>query len=298
MDCIINFTPTGMIPNKSNTPNVPVAVHEIVEQVLEASEIGITMVHLHARDGQSGAPTYRAEIYGQIIAGIRKYAGELIIGVSLSGRNFQEFEKRIEPLGLDGDLKPDMGSLTLSSVNFNREASLNPPDIICALAMEMKRRGIAPELEAFDAGMINYARYLERKNFIEAPHYFNLIFGNIACAQADLLHAGVILRDLPPGSLWSMGGVGDCQLMMNTIGVAAGGGARVGIEDNIWFDTGRTTLASNAALIKRIHTIAEASGRKIMRPAELRKLLRLQAGNGSYGRVYNTVDSPERPAGV
>ena len=285
MNCIINFTPTGMIPTRASTPHVPLAVPEIIEQVLEANDTGISMVHLHARDPLSGAPTYKAEVYADIIAGIRRYAPELVIGVSLSGRNFQEMEKRAEPLQLDGNLKPDMGSLTLSSVNFNREASVNPPDIICALATHMKSRGIMPELEAFDAGMINYARYLEKKGFIEAPFYFNLIFGNIACAQADLLHAGLMLRDLPPGAVWSMGGVGDTQLMMNTIGIAAGGGVRVGIEDNIWYDTARTTLASNSGLIKRIHRIAEANGREIMPPAELRRLLHLQAGNGSYGRV-------------
>jgi uncharacterized protein (DUF849 family) len=296
MDCIINFTPTGMIPTKSATPHVPVSVSEIVEQVLEADEIGISMVHIHARDEQTGAPTYRADTYAEIIAGIRKYARELILCVSLSGRNFQEFEKRSQPLRLEGDLKPDMGSLTLSSVNFNREASLNAPDMIWALAAEMKRLGIAPELEAFDAGMINYAKYLEKKNLIEAPHYFNLIFGNIACAQADLLHAGLLLRDLPPGSLWSMGGVGDCQLMMNAIAVAAGGGVRVGIEDNIWYDAGRTIPASNSALIRRIHVVAEANGRGVMKAAELRRLLRLQGGNGSYGRIFNTGDNPESRA--
>jgi 3-keto-5-aminohexanoate cleavage enzyme len=284
MDCIVNFTPTGMIPTKSVTPFVPISAEEIVEQVLEANEIGISMVHLHAREEQTGVSTYRAEVYAEIIEGIRKHAKELIIGVSLSGRTFQEFEKRAEPLQLGGALKPDMGSLTLSSLNFNNEVSLNSPDIIQALAREMKHRNILPELEVFDAGMINYAKYLERKHLIEAPHYFNLIFGNIACAQADLLHAGVMLQGLPPNSLWSMGGVGDYQLMMNAIGIATGGGVRVGVEDNIWYDSGRTRLASNNDLIKRVHKIAEANGRKIMQPRELRKLLHLNKGYGDYGR--------------
>jgi 3-keto-5-aminohexanoate cleavage enzyme len=115
-------------------------------------------------------------------------------------------------LTLDGDLKPDMGSLTLSSVNFNKQASMNPPDMIHALAREMKDRNIMPELEAFDVGMINYARYLEKKKLLTPPHYFNLILGNIACAQADLLHAGIMIRDLPPDSFWSLGGIGDHHL--------------------------------------------------------------------------------------
>jgi 3-keto-5-aminohexanoate cleavage enzyme len=76
-------------------------------------------------------------------------------------------------------------------------------------ALRMKERGISPELEAFDIGMINFARYLGEKSLISPPYYFNLLLGNIACAQADLLHAGVMIRDLPEQSLWSMARIGD-----------------------------------------------------------------------------------------
>ena len=284
MNLIINFTPTGMIPTKKMTPYVPVSVSEIVEDVHEALEIGITLVHLNARDEYTGEPTYKAEIYRDIIEGIRKFSKDLVLCVSLSGRTFNEFEKRAEPLQLEGDLKPDMGSLTFSSVNFNRQASVSSPDMIQSLALEMKRRGILAELEAFDAGMINYAKYLEKKGLIELPHYFNLLLGNIACAQADLLHLGVMVRDLPSDSYWSVAGIGNAQLMMNSIAIAYGGGVRVGLEDNIWFDPDRSKLARNADLIRRIHKIAEVNEREIMPPSELRKLLKLEDGNGQYGR--------------
>lgn len=280
---IINFTPTGMIPTKQMTPFVPVTVAEIVEDIHEAWEIGITMVHLHARDQVTGKPTYKAEIYGDIIAGIRKFAPELVVCVSLSGRDFQEFEKRAEPLQLDGALKPDMGSLTLSSLNFNKQASMNAPDMIQALAGAMKERGIRPELEAFDLGMINYACYLERKALLTPPHYFNLLLGNIACAQADLLHAGLMVRDLPPESHWSLAGIGDSQLTMNAIAIVAGGGVRVGLEDNIWYDQSRTRLARNSDLIRRIHFLAEAHERPMMSSREFRGLFNLEDGNGRYG---------------
>jgi 3-keto-5-aminohexanoate cleavage enzyme len=287
LDCVVNFTPTGMIPTKKMTPHIPISPAEIVEDIHAALEIGITMVHLHARDPLSGEPAYKSEIYGDIISGIRQYSKDLVICVSLSGRTFSEFEKRSEPLDLGRELKPDMGSLTLSSMNFNREPSLNSPELIQALAGKMNRLGIMPELEAFDAGMINYVNYLEKRGFLEPPYYFNLIFGNIACAQADLLHAGVLLRDLPHGSMWSFGGVGDFQLMMNSIAIAAGGGVRVGLEDNIWYDRARTRLARNIDLVRRVRTLAEANERKIMPPAELRKLLNLEKGHGFYGRQHN-----------
>jgi uncharacterized protein (DUF849 family) len=281
---IISFTPTGMLPTRAMTPHVPVSASEIVEDVHRAVEVGISMVHVHARDEATGEPTWRADVYERIVLGIRRFAPELVIAVSLSGRTFQEYEKRAEPLSLDGWAKPDMGSLTLSSVNFNRQASVNAPDMIQQLARAMQDRNILPELEAFDSGMINYAKYLESKGLLQPPHYFNLLLGNIACAQADLLHAGVMIRDLPPQSYWSLAGIGDAQLPMNAVAIAMGGGVRVGLEDQIWYDRGRTTLARNTDLLKRIHALAEANERTLMAPSELRQRLNLQAGNGDYGR--------------
>ena len=281
---IINFTPTGMIPTREMTSVVPVTVSEIIEDVREAVEIGITMVHLHARDEETGLPTYKKELYARIIEGIRAFAPDLVICVSLSGRTYTEFEQRADVLLLEGELKPDMGSLTLSSLNFNNIASVNSPDMVKALAKEMKDRKILPELEAFDAGMINYAKYLEKKGLLEPPHYFNLLLGNIACAQADMLHAGVMIQDLPPDSYWSLAGIGNEQLKMNSLAIAFGGGVRVGLEDNIWYDVARTKLATNADLLHRIHRLAEANERTVMSPSELRKRLNLEEGSGKYGR--------------
>lgn len=281
---ILNFTPTGMIPTKEMTEFVPISVSEIVEDVHRATEIGITMVHLHARDAVSKKPAYEKEIYTEIIGGIRKYAPELVICVSLSGRDFGELEQRSDPLYLEGNLKPDMGSLTLSSLNFNKTASINTPDMIADLASIMKERGIAPELEVFDIGMINYAKYLEKKGLIQAPYYFNLLFGNIACSQANLLHAGVMINDLPKDALWSLAGIGNEQLKMNSLSLAVGGGVRVGIEDNIWFDKERTILAKNIDLLKRVHVIAEANERSVMSSKEFRLKMNLEEGNGVYGR--------------
>ena len=281
---ILNFTPTGMIPTKGLTPFVPISVSEIIEDVKRANEIGITMVHLHARDPITGVPTYKKEIYSKIIKGIRAFAPELVICVSLSGRDFSQLLQRGDPLFLENDLKPDMGSLTLSSLNFNKTESVNSPDIINNLAKLMLDKGIVPELEAFDIGMINYAKYLEKKGLIQAPFYFNLLLGNISCAQANLLHAGMMINDLPNDALWSLAGIGNAQLKMNSISLAIGGGVRVGIEDNIWFDNARTKLASNSDLLKRVHTLANANGRALMTPREFRIKMNLNSGNGSYGR--------------
>ena len=284
---IIDFTPTGMIPTKSLTPHVPITVSEIIEDIHSVWEVGITKVHLHARSPENENPAYEKKIYAEIIEGIRKFAPDLVICVSLSGRTYVKFEERSDALDLEGDLKPDMGSLTLSSLNFNKIASINSPDMIQALAGKMQNQGIVPELEAFDAGMINYAKFLIKRGLLKPPYYFNLLLGNIACAQADILHAGIMIRDLPENSIWSLAGIGDEQLKMNSVSIAIGGGVRVGLEDNIWYDTERTILARNIDLIKRIHILAEANCRKIMTPEEFRQKMNLEAGHGKYGRIDN-----------
>jgi uncharacterized protein (DUF849 family) len=262
-----------MIPTKESTPHVPVTPDEIINQVSEVADLGINMVHLHARDPITGEPTYKKEVYAEIIRGIRNKFKDLIVCVSTSGRTFSEFEKRSECLTLEGELRPDFGSLTLSSLNFNNVASISTPQMIQALAKEMLKRGIRPELEAFDVGMINYAKYLIEKKLIHPPYYFNLILGNIACAQANLLNLGLMINELPTGSIWSVGGVGRFQLTMNAAALVAGGGVRVGLEDNIWFDDERTRLSTNKELIERILSIAHALGRMPYTGKEARELL-------------------------
>ena len=272
---ILNFTPTGMIPTKDMTPNVPVQPDEIIDEVLEAADMGANMIHLHARDPESGVPTYRKQVYAEIISGIRKKNKTIVLGVSTSGRGFSEFEKRSQVLDLDGELKPDFASLTLSSLNFNKQASVNSPEMIQSLAKKMSEHHIRPELEAFDIGMINYGKYLIKKGWLKPPYYFNLILGNIACAQATMLNLGFMVNELPQESVWSAGGIGNHQLSMNAMALLSDGGVRVGLEDNIWFDEKRTRLATNSDLIARILVIADALGLQPYDDMEARNVLGL-----------------------
>lgn len=272
---ILNLTPTGMVPTKAMTPYVPIAPGEVVEEVLWAHEVhGITSVHLHARD-ERGEPTYQREVYGAMIEGIRRKAPDLVICVSLSGRNFKELGQRADPLKLEGRLRPDMGSLTLSSLNFSTQASVNDPSIVQALANLMENHGIVPELEIFDLGMVNYAKYLLAKNHIRTPLYANIFLGNVAGAQLDLAHAGLLVRDLPPETLWSFGGIGDAQFPANVLAAVSGGGVRVGLEDSIWLDRERQTLATNMRMVERAHALAKMVGRRIMTPTEFRTRMRM-----------------------
>ena len=258
---IINFAPTGMVPVKQITPYVPIHATEIVEQTHEAYELGITIAHLHARN-EDGLPAHEVVAYRDIFEGIRKHCPSLVISASLSGRMVNEVEKRTEVL----QLKPDMGSLTLSSLNFLRQASLNSPEVIMGLIEQMDNHGVHPELECFDAGMINYSQFLIDREILKPPFYYNLLFGNIASTQADLTYIGLMIKDLPEGAHWSLAGLGKEQLKSNTIAIATGGGVRVGLEDNVWFDRKQNVLAKNIDLVKRVHRIASEFEREVMKP--------------------------------
>ena len=272
---IINFTPNGMIPTRKDNRHVPITPQEITADVKQACELGISMVHLHARDVDTQMPTHKKEVYARIIGGIRNFAPDLVICVSTSGRTYADYDKRCDVLQLDGDLKPDMASLTLSSLNFNKQASLNEPKTILDLAKAMQDKGIKPEAEAFDVGMLNYLKYLINKRIVTQPCYVNLILGNIACAQADLLHAGIMVNDVPDNCLCSLGGIGKYQLPINSMAISMGFGVRVGLEDNIWFDRQQTKPARNIDLLERVHHIAEANQREVMKPTELKSILKL-----------------------
>ncbi|MBD3258145.1 3-keto-5-aminohexanoate cleavage protein, partial [candidate division GN15 bacterium] len=141
---IINAAITGMIPMKNDTPHVPISVEEIIEDAGKCIQAGASMVHIHARD-DDGVPTHQKDVYEQIIRGIRSAHPDVIICASLSGRLKNTFETRSEVLDLDGDVKPDMGSLTMGSLNFPKQASVNSPEMISQLATRMLERGIVPE---------------------------------------------------------------------------------------------------------------------------------------------------------
>jgi len=248
MKKIINFTPTGTQTTRNNS-FAPLTVNEIIDSVHEANEIGISIVHLHARDEVTLENTYRKEVYQKIIEGVKKHCPDLLICVSLTGRNFPELEKRSEVL----QLHPDMGSLTMSSLNFPSGASVNQPNTILSLIDEMDKYGVQPEIECFDPGMLNYTNYLISKNILKAPYHINVILGNMCNGQCDFGTLSTIKTNLPTSSHACLGGIGSQQLKATTYGLLDFDGVRIGLEDNLYYrDKQKTT---NIELLKRVHRI-------------------------------------------
>lgn len=273
---IVNLACTGVIPTRGMSAHVPLTHEEIVADVACCLALGVQMVHLHARDSQ-GVQTGDPEPYGRLIEAIRALpqGKDAVLGVTTSGRNDPGFESRARVLDLTGSAKPDMASLTLSSLNFVQTASVNAPDTIRRLAQRMLERGIKPELEVFDVGMAHFAKVLLKEGLVEAPLYVNVLLGNIAGAQPDLLQLAAILAALPPDCIVAIAGLGQHQLASNGLGLLVADGVRVGLEDNLWWDPARTQLATNVRLVQRVQAQAELLGRPMMTPAVLRERLGL-----------------------
>lgn len=266
------LAPTGMVPTRRANPNVPLQPKEIIEDVRRAVSLGITSVHLHARDSDD-APTWRRDVYREIILGIRSFAPDVVINVSTSGRNWSEFEYRADVLLLDGDAKPDLASLTLSSMNFVSGPSVNSPEMIRRLASKMLERGIVPELEAFDLGMINMIHVLRREGLLSGLVPLNLLFGNIAGMQPSLVEFSAAVSCVPTDVLWSATGIGDFQSIAQSMAINAGGGVRVGLEDGLYMDRDRKIPATNIALLDRVHRQLDLAERRAMTPLEFRRLI-------------------------
>ena len=267
---IVNLAPTGMVPTRETAPHVPLTPEEILADVAACAELGASIVHVHARDAD-GVPTHRAEAFAPIVEGIRAIDPELVVCVTCSGRNVSSAAARAEVLSL----RPDMASLTLGSNNFLHQASVNAPDTIRSLAAEMKRRGIHPELEAFEPGMVTFGRRLAEEGLVPERCWINLLLGSPGTAPLTPAILAAFLSEVPRGWTWALAGIGRHQLDATLLAVATGGHVRVGLEDNVWFDRERTRPATNAALVQRVADLAELAGRPLATPAQARALLGL-----------------------
>jgi 3-keto-5-aminohexanoate cleavage enzyme len=270
---IVNLCVTGMVPSKEMNPFVPVTPEEIIKSALECAKLGVSIVHIHPRD-EDEKPTWKKEIFAKIISGIREKNDKILINTTTSGRLWNDFEKRSECLELEGDLKPDLASLTVGSMNFINTESVNNPSMIELLALKMKEKGIKPELEVFEPGMIHKAKYLIDKGIIgkEKP-YFNILLGSLGTSPLEPSVFSAFHSILPADSVWSLAGIGSYQLDANILGICMGGNVRVGLEDNIYFDRDKTKPASNEMLVERIVGIIEKSGRRVATPKEAREML-------------------------
>lgn len=267
---IIKLAPTGMIPTRRETPYVPLTPEEIARDAYKSYKLGVSVVHVHARD-ELGKPTYKREIFADIFARIKDKCPDIIICGTTSGRVHPQVEHRAEVL----ECFPEMASLTVGSLNFPNYPSVNPLSTIKHLAESMSEKCILPELEIFEAGFINTSIYLAKRGYLKEPLHFNMLLGSLGSIPGDMKDLVYLVESLPEKSTWSATGIGRFQTQINVAAILMGGHVRVGIEDSIYYNYHKKELATNENLVKRIVRIAEEIGREIATPKQARAILGL-----------------------
>lgn len=270
---IITAAITGGRITREQSPYIPITPEEIAQSGIDACQAGASVVHIHARDS-AGKATSDPQIYQRIVELIRKEC-DAIICLTTGGCVGMADELRIKTL----ELKPEMASFDAGSMNFGTDVFVNAPQFLEKLALIMKQRHIKPEIEVFNCGMIYSTLELVDQGKIEPPLHFQLVLGVKGGAPANAKTLLYMVDCLPPGSTWSVTGIGGrAQLSMNVLGMALGGHVRTGLEDNIYFSH-QILAKSNAQLVERLVRIANEYGRPVATPPEARKLLNIHRSN-------------------
>ncbi|MFZ4453636.1 3-keto-5-aminohexanoate cleavage protein [Salibacterium aidingense] len=266
---IITVATTGAITTKENTPYIPISPKEIAEEVYEAYKAGASIAHIHVRD-DDGNPTMDIHKFQETVERIKEKC-DIVINLTSSGGLHLKEEDRLRVC----ELRPEFASLDAGSINFGSSVFLNSPDFLDKLSQKMTDYNVKPEIEVFDAGMINNALMLAKKGLIQPPFHFQFVLGvpgGMTATPKNLLH---LIESIPEGSTWSVIGIGRHQLEMNTLGMTMGGHVRVGMEDNVYYRKGELAT-TNAQFVERIVRIANELDREIATPDEARQILGLK----------------------
>jgi 3-keto-5-aminohexanoate cleavage enzyme len=268
---VITVGITGSRITREQTLYIPITPQEIAQSGIEAWKAGASILHIHVRDLKTGLGAQDYSLFKEVVDRIRNETDAVLCLTTsgIPGRNLQ-FEERLVPLFLN----PELVSFDAGSINMRENVFLNPPEFLEMLAKETLAKGIKPELEVFEVGMVETCNRFLEKGLLKPPLHFQFVLGVLGGMPAtakSLLHLSEIL---PQGSTWSVIGIGPNQLLMAMMGIAMGGHVRVGLEDNIYYSKG-VLAKNNAQLVERVVRIAGEFGREIATPQEARKILQL-----------------------
>lgn len=265
---ILTVAPNGSVPTKRDTPHVPITPAEVIEDGIACWEAGAAILHFHARDADQ-KPCLDYDYFATVLEGLRKHT-TLIVQMSTGSRLNPDREARIRAV----DLKPDMMSLNVGSINFPLGPYINRPEDAEYWAAKMQEYGVKPEIECFDASHVEAGVRLWKKGLIDDPPFFDVVLNvknGLSYTPRNLLN---LIEMMPREALWSCIGVGKAQLPVSTLGMLLGGHCRVGLEDNPYY--AYHVLATNRQLVERAVRIAGELQRPLATPAEARQMLRIR----------------------
>ncbi len=285
---IITAALTGAGASTSKSPYVPVTPMEIADEAIAAASAGAAIVHIHVRDPVTKAASSDLELYAETVGRIRESGTDVLINLTTGvGARFVPDETDPSRGGpgtsLSGplqrvhhvvDLKPDICSLDVATMNFGEYAFLNIPRDLRLMAAEIKKAGVKPELEVFELGHIRLAAKLAEEGLIDAPSLFQLCLGIPWGAPATAETMISMQRQLPHGAIWSSFGISRANFTMAAQAVILGGHVRTGLEDNLYMGPG-VLARSNGELVERVVQIVEVLGATIASPSDARRILHL-----------------------
>ncbi|MDX1498992.1 MAG: 3-keto-5-aminohexanoate cleavage protein [Woeseiaceae bacterium] len=297
---IITCAVTGSIHTPTMSPYLPVTPEEITEQGIAAAEAGAAILHLHARDPDTGRPTADPDVFMRFLPRL-KAGCDAVLNITTGGSSLMTLEERLAAPNL---AQPEMASLNMGSMNFGlfpmkkRYADWQhdwEPELLDATREVVFRNTFADieqifhqlgdgygtrfEFECYDVGQIQTLAFYLREGLIKKPLFVQFVLGvlgGIDAAPENLLHMKATAdRLLGSDYRFSVLCAGRLQLRLATMGAVLGGNVRVGLEDSLMI--GRGELAkSNAEQVAKIRRVLEELGFEIATPAEARTMLGLK----------------------
>src|SRR6476646_4843744 len=270
---MISCAVTGSADTPGKNPAVPVTPEQIASSAIDAAKAGAAIVHVHVRDPKTGLPSMEGAHYAEVVDRIRSSGTDVVINLTTGpggrfspspddamkpgpGTTLRNPRQRVQHVL---DLRPEICSRDMASMNTGPNVFVNTPPILDAMAKDIREAGVTPEREVFETGHLLLAKRMIETGFIKPPGMFQICLG-IALGQPATPEAMLYMRNLlPPGCTWFAFGISQWQFPMVAQAVLLGGHPRVGMEDNIYLEKGKLA-PSNAALVEKAGKIIQILG--------------------------------------
>jgi uncharacterized protein (DUF849 family) len=295
-EAFITCAVTGAGDTTARSPQVPVTPDQIAASAIEAARAGAAVVHIHVRDPESGEGSRDVALYEAAVDRVRDGDADVVLNLTAGMGGDLVLGGPETPLPLDeggtdmvgaterlahvAKLRPEICTLDCGTMNFAAGGDYvmaNTPQMLRAMAAQIRELGVRPELEVFDYGQLVMVKDLIEDGLIDDPALIQLCMGIRYGAPDDPGSLLGLVSLLPPGAVFSAFSIGRMQLPYVAMAVLAGGNVRVGLEDNLYAGPGEK--ATNAELVARAVRILEAMNVRVLGSAEVRDRLALR-GSG------------------
>jgi uncharacterized protein (DUF849 family) len=285
---IISCAVTGSADSPGRNPAVPVTPQQIAQSSIDAARAGAAIVHIHVRDPDTAKPSMDGALYRETVERIRASGTDVLINLTTGpGARFVHDPGDPSKAGAAStmrgpdervrhviELRPDICSLDMGSMNMGARVFINTPDHLQSMAIAIQQAGVLPELEVFETGHLLLAKKMIETGHIKPPGMFQICLG-IAWGQPATPEAMSYMRSLlPADSPWFAFGISLHQFPMVAQSILLGGHVRVGLEDNLYLEKGKLA-PSNAALVEKAARIIEILGDDVASPVDARQILGL-----------------------